>query len=252
MYPHPTLDAGADDIILSFNHYLRFNPKPCTVYMNASTHFTSQKLRLYFWKKDIAVVFVPSTSHKSDDLIEKSDNILQQAFKKIRETREEWEDALFWVTARVNSWMIEHLDYSPIEIITGIQTLISIERKIRIDSLPTQLKVLTDEQMFPLVWDYMTRKIDIREDVHNQSIRKKEQEKIWYDKGVKMHYFNPGNFVLLRDSTPHLGKLTERWRGPFLIDSFGGDHGVLYTLKPFDGKSAPNTHHGNYLRIFCL
>ena len=57
--------------------------------------------------------------------------------------------------------------------------------------------------------------------------------------------------MLLRNSTPHLGKLTERWQGPFLINSFGGDHGASYTLKTLDGKSAPNTHHGDHLRIFC-
>ena len=42
MYPHPTPGAGADDVILSFDHYLRFNPKPCAVYMDVGTHFTSQ------------------------------------------------------------------------------------------------------------------------------------------------------------------------------------------------------------------
>ena len=47
--------------------------------------------------------------------------------------------------------MIEHLGYSPVKVITGIQPLTSIESKIRINSLPTQLKVPTEEQMFPLV-----------------------------------------------------------------------------------------------------
>ena len=168
------------------------------------------------------------------------------------ESGEEWEDVLFRAALQVNSWIIEHLGYSPVEIITGIQLLTSVERKIWIDSLLTQLKVSTNEQMFSLVWDYMARKIDIREDIHNWSIRKKEQEKIRYNKRVKMQYFNPGNFVLLRDLTPHLGKLTERWRGPFLINSFGGDHGTSYTLKTLDGKSAPNIHHDDHLRIFCL
>ena len=35
-----------------------------------------------------------------------------------------------------------------------------------------------------------------------------------------------------------------------MINSFGGDHGALYTLKTLDGKSAPNTNHGDHLRIF--
>ena len=73
----------------------------------------------------------------------------------MHETGEGWEDALFCATLQVNSWMIKYLSYSPVEIIIKIESLTLIKRKIRIDSFPTQLKFLTDEKMFPLVWDYM-------------------------------------------------------------------------------------------------
>ncbi len=148
--------------------------------------------------------------------------------------------------------MIEHLGYSPVEIIIRIQPLTSIKRKVQIDSFPTELKVPTEEQMFLLVWDYMAQRIDIREDVYDRSMRKKEQEKLQYDKRVKMQYFSLGNFVLLKDSTLYLGKLTERWCESFIIDSFGKDHGASYVLKTLDGEPAPNMHHGDHLRIFRL
>lgn len=79
-------------------------------------------------------------------------------------------------------------------------------------------------------------------------LERKSKEKIRYDKGVKMQCFKPVDFVLL---TPHLEKLREQWRGPFIIDSFGGDHGAFYVLKTFHGEPASNTHHGDHLRIFC-
>ena len=63
----------------------------------------------------------------------------------MREPGEEWEDALFRAAPQVNSRIIEHLGYSTVEKITGIQPLTSIERKIRINSLPIQLKVPTEE-----------------------------------------------------------------------------------------------------------
>ena len=126
MYPYPTSGAGTNDVIILFNHYLRANPNPYAVYMDAGSDFKSQKLRTYFQKKHIAVVFAPSTSHKSVGMIEKSNDILQQAFKKKRERRKEWEDALFRAAPQVNSQMIEHLGYSPVKIITGIQPLTSI------------------------------------------------------------------------------------------------------------------------------
>ena len=105
--------------------------------------------------------------------------------------------------------------------------------------------------MFPFVRNYIARKIDITKNLYNQSMIKKELEKIRYDKRVKTYYFKPNYFVLLKNSTPYLNKLTEQWRGLFIIDSFGQDHNTSYVLKALDRKSGSNTHHGDYLCIFC-
>ena len=76
IYPHPTSGAGTNNVIIFFDHYLWANPKPYAVYMDVDSHFTCQKWRTYFQKKDITVVFVSSTSHKLVGMIEKSNNIL--------------------------------------------------------------------------------------------------------------------------------------------------------------------------------
>lgn len=151
IYSYSTAGASTNNVILLFDHYFWANPKLYTVYIDTGSHFPSQKLHTYSQKKDIAVVFAPSVFHKSVGLIKKSNNILQQAFKKIKEHKKDWEDTLFCVAAQLNSQIIEHLGYFLVEIITRIQTLVSIERKIWINSLPIWLKVLTEEQMFFLV-----------------------------------------------------------------------------------------------------
>lgn len=43
---------------------------------------------MYFQNRDIAVVFASSTSYKSVDFIEKSNNILLQAFNKLLKPRD--------------------------------------------------------------------------------------------------------------------------------------------------------------------
>lgn len=48
MYPHPTFEAGKNNIIILFDHYLQVNSKFYTVYIDVSSHFISQKLRTYF------------------------------------------------------------------------------------------------------------------------------------------------------------------------------------------------------------
>lgn len=56
----------------------------------------------------------------------------------------------------------------------------------------------------------MAYKIDIKKDIYNQSVRKKKQKKIRYDKGVKGQYFTPGNFVFLKNSISNFEKLTKQ------------------------------------------
>ena len=130
IYSHPTSRPGTNDVIILFDYYLQANPKFYAVYIDVSSYFTNQKLQTYFQKKDIAVVFALSTSHKSVDIIEKLNDILQQAFKKMSEFGEKWKDALFQAISQVNSQMIEHLGYSLIKIITRIQSLTLIKQKI--------------------------------------------------------------------------------------------------------------------------
>ena len=69
----------------------------------------------------------------------------------MHEPGEEWEEVLFQTAPQVKFQMIEHLQYSLIEIITRIQLLTSIKRKVWINSLPSYLKVITEKQMFLLV-----------------------------------------------------------------------------------------------------
>ena len=97
----------------------------------------------------------------------------------------------------------------------------------------------------------MAQKIVIKEEIYGRSVRRKKQGKMRYNRGVKSQYFILSDLVLFKDSTPYLGKLTEQWRGLFIINNFGGDRGVSYILKTLDGEPAPNTYYGDQLRIFC-
>ena len=120
IYPYPTFGTGTNNVIILFDYYLQANPKFYAIYINISSYFTSQKLCTYFQKKDIAFVFTPSASHKSVSIIEKEMIYYDKRLKKMQETREESEYALFWSVSQVNSWMNKHLDYSPIKIIIRI------------------------------------------------------------------------------------------------------------------------------------
>ena len=48
MYSYPTSRAGANDVIILFDHYLRANIKSYVMYIDTGFYFTSQKLYTYF------------------------------------------------------------------------------------------------------------------------------------------------------------------------------------------------------------
>ena len=77
IYHHPISGAHTNNIIILFDYYLQANLKLYAVYIDTDSYFTSQKLRTYFQKKDIVVVFVLSVSYKSIGMIKKSNDILQ-------------------------------------------------------------------------------------------------------------------------------------------------------------------------------
>lgn len=56
----------------------------------------------------------------------------------------------------------------------------------------------------------MSQRINIKKEVYRRSNRKKEQEKIRYNKKVKTQYFTLNDLILFKDLTFHLGKLIEQ------------------------------------------
>ena len=76
IYPHFISGNGINKVIILFNYYLQANSKLYIIYMDANSHFISQKLHRYFQKKDIAIICTYSTSYKPTDIIEKSIYIL--------------------------------------------------------------------------------------------------------------------------------------------------------------------------------
>ena len=60
--------------------------------------------------------------------------------------------------------------------------------------------------------------------------------------------FSSGDLVVVYQE--RAGKLEPRWRGPFAIGGFGGEHGVTYQLRQLNGRRIRGTFHGNHLKQF--
>lgn len=74
----------------------------------------------------------------------------------------------------------------------------------------------------------------------------KQRMKERYDRGVNDSvHFSFGQMLFVRDTNMIYDKNIPRWKGPFFVTDYGGEHQSSYLLPKLDGSKAPNTYHGD-------
>lgn len=90
---------------------------PGAFYLDQGSHFDNQKLRDFLSSRNVVVVYAPSSSHKSVGKIEKANDILQKAFKRMQLPTEEWDDAVTRAIPSVNERLLEDMGFTPSEVL---------------------------------------------------------------------------------------------------------------------------------------
>ncbi|KAG7007159.1 hypothetical protein G7Y79_00011g030570 [Physcia stellaris] len=252
LFPYPTISTKTKDVKQAFEyHKASGHPMPAAAYWDADTAFQSSEMAGELKDLNIVPIQAPSQSHKSVGVIERANRILREAMNKMKKEDEDFVDTLRRAAPACNERHIEHLGYSPDEIIFGVEPRAPATVSLVQAAIRGEKTVLpTPEEMTSLIWDHMARREELRKDVVKRTGKAKQRMKERYDAGVKQQEYLPGQIVFLRDSNPIHNKAEPRWNGPFVIAGFGGEHGSSYKLRTLENKSAPNTHHGDQLRVF--
>lgn len=252
LYPYPTFSTKTEDAKQAFQyHQGSGHPLPAAVYWDAGSAFISSEMKTMLNDLNIIAIQAPSQSHKSVGAIERANRILRAAMRKMRHPDEDFIDTLRRGTIAVNDRHIEHLGYSPNEIIYGIEPRdTSVVNSAKMYNIPEKLVLPSPDEMLPLVWDHMARREELRHKVTENKSKAVQTMKERYDRGVQAKTFVPGQYVFLRDTNLIYDKNIPRWRGPFVINGYGGEHDTSYTLRKLDGIALPNHFHGDHLRIF--
>ena len=130
----------------------------------------------YCQETGITIVFAPAAAHKSVGMIERANETLQQAFKKTMSPIPEWDEAPSLCLPGVNSRLIDHLRYSPAEIVFGSEDL---PARIRHKSThPTgQRAPQTRKTNSKQSGEFMVQRANVREDAYNQIVKSKDKIK---------------------------------------------------------------------------
>lgn len=249
---------------------------PIAIYSDIGTHFNNSLIHNFLDSRGVVWIHSPSASHKSTGMVEKGNDILQQVIKKsaaaeiettIRDytaTTNNWDERLGHAVAAINSRLIERIGFSPKEIIFGTRPsmLLDLEAKyptVKRSSVLDWIKdsafnLPKDEEMAWTIWSFVTRREAIREDAQAKDSESKDRMKVRYDRSVRKNSFYPGEAVMLYDTTLEGvgGKLLPRWRGPFVVTGYGGEHNISYTIRQPSGAKIRGVYHGDHLRKFRL
>ena len=119
MIPTSLPSASGRETITSLRRTFSRFPRPAATYLDIGTHFNNKAMKDYCEEAGITMIFAPAAAHKSVGMIERSNEILQQAFKRTMSPTLEWDEALSRCLPGINSRLIDHLGYSPMEIVFG-------------------------------------------------------------------------------------------------------------------------------------
>lgn len=253
MFPEVTNAADARSAIKGITSCLLRAPAPNAIYFDDGTHFLNEQMSTFLRNAGIIMLEAPSGAKHAVGMVEKSNDILSKCFKKRREDSpdESWDLSVQMSAVDANARVIDHLGYSPLEILYGVKATSAFERSVRFSTYPDKLEVPDPEEMLPVVWEFMSKRAEIRETAMHRSIRAKDMMKNRYDKGVTpTASLKHGQWVMKQDTRTSRTKSESKWTGPFMIADFASEQGTSYKLVSKNGKVSKHTYYGDHLKLY--
>ena len=238
------------DVIPFLTHLFKALTKPTSFYFDRGQHFDNDELRTFLKSEGVNFRYGPSGSSKSMGMVERGNRVLEDVLRK---SSQEWDVSLPSSTGSVNERIIQHLGYSPIEILIGRPPpSVSSLNASWSDSRNT-LKLFQSLDQGPhhshAVADHLKNLSAIRAEASELDKIHKERLAQRYNRGVRIKTFILGEFVMLAQKHPS-HKLGARNRGPFKILGTDGPNRASYRIEQLNGRRIKGTFHGDDLHRF--
>ena len=148
---------------------------------------------------------------------------------KMKLSNENLVDILKRIAFVCNERHVKHLKYISNEILHDIESSNSaIVRSIRTLLLFDKIILFSVEKMLSLVWNHMTKREQIRQNVIQRMQKSKQRMKVRYDKEVNVKMFTFNQYVFLLNINFIFKKNTSRWRKSFVIADKASEHNFNY------------------------
>ena len=223
------------------------------IYWNADIAFKSNEMQKMFDELDIICIIAFNQSHKSLKMIERNNRTLRTTMNKMTFSNENVIDTLRKAASTCNERYVKHLNYISNQILHDIELRDSaIVRSVKTTMLFDKIVLFIVEKMLSYVWNHMTRRKQIHQNVIQRTRKSKQQMKTRYDKKVNIKMFIFDQYVFLLNINSIFAKNTSRWRESFVIADKTNEHNFNYKFLKMNDSRALNQFHDDHLRSFFV
>jgi len=241
----PTKSIGSKEAIKHLSYlFQNFNPPVCLV-SDRSTAFTSQKFAEFLNGYNIVHRQVAVAAPWANGLVERLNRFLKSSLKKVIEDIKNWSTQLNVIQYVINNTYHSSINTSPSKILFGIEMQNQADTKL----IRFLNGIAESELSFQQSRD-VARQLETTNKV-------KKYNKLYYDrKHKKSSQYNPGDYVLIRDSTLKLeesNKLKPRYKGPCMITKIlNKNRYVVQNIPGFSHTARPYNSILSTDRINCV
>ncbi|PHH85636.1 hypothetical protein CDD83_146 [Cordyceps sp. RAO-2017] len=247
---HACRTTGASEAIRKVESWLQaMMTTPMAFYTDPGSAFTSAEFATFMGKENIVMATAPTKSHKSVGMVEVCNKIMQITLNKVKHLEQHWPDSLPGVEKMMNHRIIQHLGYSPAQILYGF------EDKRLSNQFPTageseETDMRTALRQGTASWPIAGRHADlvVRRMAMLTAVRDCVSEvddarnlaRLRRHESRSTKPLQPGDLVMVaREGKPR--KLESRFTGPFRIRTRKGR--ATYALEHRDGAKIRNAHN---------
>lgn len=273
-WAYPTKDCDTDAAFERTKEWKnQIGTTPLAVYADPGSAFISDSFNKSLEEIGIEVLNAPSTSHKSVGLVEIFNRVVQNVLNKLEpdvnlqqssenlegslesdERPRRWDEKIPHVVRNVNARHMEHIGFSPFEILHGhlprgaFESEYPPEGQENLRSAMSQgtYIVPADPEWHEYVVKHVARIQYCQEVVRSgHEIRRAQKQAVHNRRNQRLQ---EDDFVMVLQEGKQ-PKLTPKWRGPFRIKTREGRQS--FKLSNLDGsRISPREYHEDSLKLF--
>jgi hypothetical protein len=201
--------------------------------------------KLGLWQENSSPYY-PQANGQVDAVNKTLKTILQQT---INSAKSNWHSMLYSALWAYQTSVKTAINFSPFQLIYGLEAVFPIE--CQIPSLKLAVQLFPDTSPLEEQLVHLKQLNEQRRDVALANEAHKHKVKCQYDKSVHPQIFYEGDLVLVYDQDkdpPRAGKFKPMWFGPFIIKEVLKKG--IYCLVDFEGNALAEPRNGLYVKKY--